>query len=88
MVFTRSQNACWFICTVGQEYLMSMSESQETLSDRFYIDIDPTPLTRYNHKRWKRKRSVSEPDDLNASIDKNSNQSFVELFCLGRIKGS
>lgn len=67
---------------------MSMSESQDTLSDRFDIDIDLMPSKPYNHKQWKRKRSISEPDDLNASIDKHSNQSFVELFCLGRVKGS
>lgn len=68
---------------------MSTSESQETiLSDRFDIDIDRKLSKQQNHKRWKRKRSVSEPDDLNASVDRKSNHTFVELFCLGRVKGS
>lgn len=67
---------------------MSLSESQDTLSDRFDIDIEQKPSKRYSLKRWKRKRSISEPDDLNASIERNTNQSFVELFCLGRVKGS
>lgn len=67
---------------------MSLSESQGTLSDRFDIDIDQKPSKRYSLKRWKRKRSISEPDDLNASLKQDANQSFVELFCLGRVKGS
>lgn len=80
----------WLRClSIYQEFLLSTSESQETLlSDRFDIDIDLKISKQQNRKRWKRKRSVSEPDDLNASVDRTSNHSFVELFCLGRVKGS
>lgn len=72
----------------SKDYLLSLSESQETLSDRSDIDIDQKPSKRFSLRRWQRKRSISEPDDLNAAIERNSNQSFVDLFCLGRVKGS
>lgn len=39
-------------------------------------------------RRLTRRRNTNDSDDSHTSFHTKSNRSFVELFCLGRVKGS
>lgn len=67
--------------------MMNLSESQE--SDFGQLEYhDDLNYKRIFKRQRIRKRSISAPDDLNSSFNTNKHKSFVELFCLGRVKGS